>query len=693
MATPLGNSPSEGRRIMSSPRPKGRENAKNILCRNITIYGHCRYEKDGCAYNHDVGSFKSQQTQNESAKKRFNVDSPAFKPLGPMTNGNSSGAKSASISPQAAGAAIFTPKSTSAGTATPPAHPRDTSAEWINNEIPEFVPSGFDPNHLMPSDPASNSNSMNAYDPFLMTSTTVNQFNQSNNQHQTQLNPYAQDTNSLDSAAYFQAANNYSQPLQYHLYAPLGPHRENLLAYQRTAHDFFLPDSLREDLQRKSEATLQTLPNSTLPSQVDHFHSLVPLDINNQKNAALFGYSSWVYKAVSSNDGFTYTLRRLEGFRLTNEQAIRSVQAWKRINNGNVVSVHDAFTTRAFGDSSLILVTDYHPLSKTLAEQHFNQSPGFPGSHSNRLPKQHVPEQILWGYICQIASALKAIHSERLAARLIHPSKILITSKNRIRLNACAILDVTQYDSQRPITDFQLEDLVQLGRLILQIISGTSNATFNISKALEQLARSYSDRLKECIGWLLSSYPPTPSPIPPNDPSSPIVLDIHTIDTFLTGIAPHLASLLDNVLHAEDSLTSSLTRELENGRLFRLLAKLNFILERPEQSPSHPNQLPSQQTAAQQQWSETGERYVIKLFRDYVFHHVDANGAPVLDLAHVLQALNKLDTGCEEKVTLVSRDEQSLFIVSFREVKRAVEAAWTDLMKAGRQAAAAGGRG
>ena len=26
---------------------EGEENAKNILCRNITIYGHCRYEKDG----------------------------------------------------------------------------------------------------------------------------------------------------------------------------------------------------------------------------------------------------------------------------------------------------------------------------------------------------------------------------------------------------------------------------------------------------------------------------------------------------------------------------------------------------------------------------------------------------------------------------------------------------------------------
>jgi PAB-dependent poly(A)-specific ribonuclease subunit 3 len=48
---------------------------------------------------------------------------------------------------------------------------------------------------------------------------------------------------------------------QYHNYAPMGPHRENLLAYQRTVHDLFIPDKLREDLQRKAEASLQTLPS------------------------------------------------------------------------------------------------------------------------------------------------------------------------------------------------------------------------------------------------------------------------------------------------------------------------------------------------------------------------------------------------------------------------------------------------
>lgn len=41
-------------------------------------------------------------------------------------------------------------------------------------------------------------------------------------------------------------------------------------------------------------------------------------------------------------------------------------------------------------------------------------------------------------------------------------------------------------------------------------------------------------------------------------------------------------------------------------------------------------------------WSETGDRYIIKLFRDYVFHQVNENGAPALDMVHVLTCLNKV---------------------------------------------------
>jgi hypothetical protein len=55
------------------------------------------------------------------------------------------------------------------------------------------------------------------------------------------------------------------------------------------------------------------LADSTLPPSIAHFQSLVPLVHNNQKNANLFGYSSWIYKAVSSQDGKSYCLRRLQG--------------------------------------------------------------------------------------------------------------------------------------------------------------------------------------------------------------------------------------------------------------------------------------------------------------------------------------------------------------------------------------------
>ncbi|KAK7543868.1 PAB-dependent poly(A)-specific ribonuclease subunit PAN3 [Phyllosticta citricarpa] len=643
----IGGSPGESRRAVASPRPnKGRDyNPKsNILCRNVTIYGHCRHEHNGCVFQHDPSKIASAQSEN--VKKRFNVDSPSFTPLQPASNGAASSPRATTISPKAANAAVFTPKSNVKSAITPPVHTKEPAPEWHGHDFQEFVPQGFDV-----QGESAVSAALNPYDNF--TPAAMSGMSPAN--HAAQLNPYTQDAATMGGAAFFQnAVGGFPQPIQYHLYAPMGPHPENLLTYQKTSHDFFIPDQLREDLQRKSEATRQILPNSTLPSAVDHFHSLVPLDTNNQKNATLFGYPTWVYKAVSGKDGLTYTLRRLEGYRLTSEQAIFSVRPWKRVDNGSIVAIHDAFTTRAFGDSSLIFVTDYHPLSKTLSEQHLHTARGFHG----RANPQTVSETVLWSYIVQIASALRAIHSHNLAARLIHPSKILVTSKNRIRLNSCAILDLVHFDAIRPLPELQQEDLSQLGRLVITIASNNTVSPVNAPKALDLLARSYSKDLVECVSWLLS---------PPASPQNPAVTS-KDINFFLGSIADKMAVVLDNTFHAEDTLSSNLARELENGRLVRLMAKLNFINERPE-FENNP------------QWSETGERYYIKLFRDYVFHQVDANGHAVVDLGHVINCLNKLDVASDEKISLVSRDEQSVLVVSYREVKRAIDQAFNELIK------------
>lgn len=321
------------------------------------------------------------------------------------------------------------------------------------------------------------------------------------------------------------------------------------------------------------------------------------------------------------------------------------------------MTLFEAFTTRDFNDSSLVFAHHYHPLSKTLSDLHFP-------SDRFRRPSP-VPERVLWSYLVQIASALKVIHNAKLAARCIDVTKVILTDKNRVRLSACAVLDVLHLEARRPVEDLQQEDFLHLGKLILGIATNTPPRNIqDIWASLDQLGRVYSPDLKDRVSWLLSpSSPQTPNATSPTGAQPP-----KTAEQLLFDLAQHTADLLDASFNLQDETTAYLGRELENGRLFRLAAKLGVINERPE-FDGDPN------------WSETGERYTLKLFRDYVFHQVDAAGNPIVDLGHVVSCLNKLDVGVDEKVYLTSRDNQTAFIVSYKELKKQAQTAFGDLLK------------
>lgn len=170
----------------------------------------------------------------------------------------------------------------------------------------------------------------------------------------------------------------------------------------------------------------------------------------------------------------------------------------------------------------------------------------------------------------------------------------------------------------------------------------------------------------------------------------------------------HWTSVDLYVASAVDYLEGELMSELENARLVRLLCKFGFINERPEYVFPYLNSLTfpislvnCNRFAREPKWSETGDRYIIKLFRDYVFHQIDESGNPVVNLSHVLTCLNKvffplwsysfcwstltiaqkLDAGSDERLMLISRDEQSCLVVSYKEVKSCVEAAFGDLAR------------
>lgn len=55
-----------------------------------------------------------------------------------------------------------------------------------------------------------------------------------------------------------------------------------------------------------------------------------------------------------------------------------------------------------------------------------------------------------------------------------------------------------------------------------------------------------------------------------------------TVSGLLQWTAPRMLTALDSLRQAKDQLENELAREMDNGRLFRLLAKLGVVNERPE---------------------------------------------------------------------------------------------------------------
>lgn len=81
-----------------------------------------------------------------------------------------------------------------------------------------------------------------------------------------------------------------------------------------------------------------------------------------------------------------------------------------------------------------------------------------------------------------------------------------------------------------------------------------------------------------------------------------------------------------------------------------------------------------------------GDRYLIKLFKDFVFQQSHEAGGPVLDWGHVIEALNKLDLGVNEQIILLSRDEMSMLLVSYADIKQCINSTFKELeTRAGRR--------
>lgn len=461
----------------------------------------------------------------------------------------------------------------------------------------------------------------------------------------------------------------YSHPI--HVYSGGASNVITMKPKTQLSSAFFMPEEMRTEIQTRNEIsnlTLDNTENSEFPTSVDNYHALYPLEP--QPLHPKLPLPSSTFKGIQGTTGIKYCLRRLHGFRLQSTKCMTIVEMWKKLHHSNVVQLCEVFTTKVFGDHSLVLVYDYHPGSQTLLAKYFTPAPEtngysdpFPGearpfSHKSNMQRTPngplLPETTIWAIIMQLTSGLRAIHQAGLACRTLDPTKIIVTGK-RVRFSFLGITDIVSFDPNQQnqvavVNHYQQEDLTSLGKLVLALACRCLHSVHrdNVQSSIELVSRQYSSDLRNLIIYLLSTT------------------TRRSVTDLMPMIGARFYTQLDALQSQCDMQENELAKEMENGRLYRLLVKLGCINERPD--------------FLDVTWSETGDRYMLKLFRDYLFHTVTEDGRPWLDHAHIVQCLNKLDAGVLEKVQLMSRDEQSVLVVTYAELKNCLENAFSELV-------------
>lgn len=403
---------------------------------------------------------------------------------------------------------------------------------------------------------------------------------------------------------------------------------------RRTLQTIGIPEPIRQHFQNLDiESLRQMAPDDERYKEIpQRFHSCLDLDesIVQRGTGGSFGYPSSLYKVIDSTDNQIYALRRFDNVRTSANVIKNVISRWADVRHPNLVTLHSVTQEKG----AVFFSYAYHPAAQTLKQKFIDQR----GALLN--------ESLLWRILVQILLAIRYVHSRGMAFRVINPIHVLLTSGTIARVNCVGVPDVIEFESRKSLAELESEDLVKLGHLALSLASRAMVGSKNMDQALGLLQQHFSAELNHVVSALISGK--------------------SSVSQLCHMMADKIQDELESTLASCDALHSHLRNEYENGRLLRLAFKLGFINERPEYSRAP-------------QWSETGDRYVLKLFRDYVFHQTQLDGAPALDFGHIVTSLNKVDMGDTEKLMLSSRDNKDLLVVSFSDVKRCLEAAFIDL--------------
>jgi len=423
-------------------------------------------------------------------------------------------------------------------------------------------------------------------------------------------------------------------------------------------------------------------------------------------------FKTTCYKGLKNDDGVWYFLKRIHDIQTIDQDASNLINGWRYVSHSSIVELKSVFSSDCFekherkiktrlnpnacsfepgtsvessqssgaesisdlataSSRSVVLVYEYHENSVSLQDKYL-----IPGDSFD------ITESELWSYLITLSSAIQEIHSMntslrrqniKLACRVIHASKILVLNGGRLKLGNVGMYDLMNYCRANPkniLTDYEqiqkdrLEDQRMLGNLLLALACRSYDRAISESD-LARFRQSYSlDMNNSILALLRLKYEV-------NSFGRQSLVQLRKepeISDIMPFIGARFYTHLDETLKYADRIEKYARKQIESNRFFRMICKIASITERP------------QDLAIGSAWSETNERYLIKLLRDHLFHSVDSEGRPYLNITHVTTCLTKLEMKSSDNIMLYSRGGQgNVFICTYADLNEALEMAFAEL--------------
>jgi len=440
---------------------------------------------------------------------------------------------------------------------------------------------------------------------------------------------------------------------------------------KNTMKSLFVNENLRYFLLEKSLFRYQILHPQFVqfyfPMEVRthalSYHSIFPLFQKYENSRVFPNHELGVFKALQSTSNTMVALVRVQE---ASSQSANILRNYKMLNHPNVVKLKHHFYSNQFvqqtdaqnegsdgmggtkpvqvsgapsvGSSGtalgsgpkkeLIIVYEYVDYCESMYQLYIAQ-------RILALPK----EKDLWSFLCQIFSALDSIHSKGLWYGGINLRKLLVSPQmKRVQLNQIGLAAMfAEYNNNVSLERRQSEDIRAVAHVIVQLALGSGEEIRDFDASLYELRGKYSDELVNFLDRLMSETLTAKEAIEQN-------------------LGYHMMNEMVAMNRQANTIEHELSKELENGRLFRLLVKLNTIMQRMNHDP-HPHR-----------WNEEGDLYILRLFFDHLFNKRNKDESHV-DWVHVIENLNKLDVGSSESVLLASKNEQNILMLSYREIR------------------------